>query len=73
MRIIEGWIKYIIDLVRHKESNTTEYRHQICNQCEHNKHGVCQLCHCVILAKIRCHYIIDEDGKAIDGCPLKKW
>ena len=73
VRILEGWFNFIYDKLTHHESETTKLRYSICKECEHNKHGMCSLCHCVIKAKVRCQYLLDEDGKAEDGCPLKKW
>lgn len=54
VRILEGWTKYFIDYIRHKENDTTKFRYMVCSNCEHNVKGVCNLCHCVIKAKVRC-------------------
>lgn len=73
IRIIEGWVRYLIDVITRHDSETTKMRYKICTECEHNKNGICTLCHCVIKAKVRCQYLLDENGKAEDACPLKKW
>ena len=38
-----------------------------------NKRGICSECGCIIKAKVRVEYPLDEDGKAMGGCPLEKW
>jgi len=45
----------------------------ICNKCEHNKHGICELCGCILKAKTRVDFILDNNGITIDGCPKRKW
>lgn len=39
-------------------------RLQICQNCEKNDKGVCDICKCVLVAKTK-----SEDS----ACPLKKW
>ena len=48
-------------------------RLSICTGCEMNTHGICSECGCIIKAKVRVEYPLDEDGKTIGGCPLEKW
>jgi len=45
----------------------------ICNECEHNKDGICDHCGCILKAKTRVDFDLDENGKSIDGCPEQKW
>lgn len=71
--VIEGYIKWFYDFIRNTISPTAHYREKICNACEHNVRGICSECGCIIKAKIRVDFDLDENGKSIDGCPLKKW
>lgn len=50
-------------------------RMNICEECENitPKLGRCKLCGCYCRAKVYVEYDLDENGKSIDGCPLKKW
>lgn len=71
--IVEGYAKWLWDIVFKRQSSRTKKRLFHCLSCEHNKHGVCEICGCVIKAKVRSSYIEDRNGFSIDGCPLKKW
>ena len=46
---------------------------KICTKCEFYKSGICIKCGCILKAKTRVDFILDENGKSIGGCPLKKW
>lgn len=71
--IVEGYAKWLWDIVFGRQASRTKERLAFCNQCEHNRHGICEECGCVIKAKVRCTFVEDKDGLSIDGCPLKKW
>ncbi len=71
--IFEGYFKLFYDFIFRKSSQKSKMRYSICKQCIHNKNGICQLCGCIIKAKIKVDFIEDENGISIDGCPEKKW
>lgn len=71
--IIEGYIIWLFDIIRGKTRELAKKRMIICNQCEHNKNGICELCGCILKSKTRVDFPLDENEKSIDGCPLKKW
>ena len=71
--IIEGYSKWLYDKIFNKESEKAKRRYQICCNCEHKKHGICELCGCVLKAKVRVDFLEDENGITYDGCPEKKW
>lgn len=71
--IIEGYITWIKDLITGMTKQIYKNRMQICDGCEHNVHGICELCGCVLKAKVRVDFMLDEEGKSIDGCPERKW
>ncbi len=71
--IIEGYSKWLFDIVTFKENRLSKKRMAICNKCEHNKHGICELCGCILKAKTRVDFILDNNGITIDGCPKRKW
>ncbi len=56
-----------------KENRLSKKRMIICNNCKHNKHGICELCGCILKAKTRVDFILDNEGITIDGCPERKW
>lgn len=63
--IIEGWTNWALDFffdLKHKKEY--DARMEICKKCDHNKHGICEICHCVLTAKTK------SGGSA---CPEKKW
>lgn len=71
--IIEGYITWIKDLVTGMTKQIYKNRMEICNNCEHNVHGICELCGCVLKAKVRVDFMLDKEDKSIDGCPERKW
>ena len=71
--IMEGYLKWIFDIIRRDASHRSIYRYKICKNCEHNVHGICEQCGCIIKAKVRVNFDIDKDGLSIDGCTEKKW
>ncbi|WQJ53314.1 MAG: hypothetical protein [Wendovervirus sonii] len=71
--IIEGYSIWCFNIITGKTREIAKYRISICNECKYNKKGICELCGCIIKAKARVDFDIDEDGKSIDGCPDKKW
>lgn len=63
--IIQGWWNWLLDLVSDiKYKKEFDARLEICKQCESNKHGICDICHCVLVAKTK-----SEDSE----CPVGKW
>lgn len=71
--IIEGYIIWLLNTITGKTRELSKQRLSICEICEYNKNGICKLCGCVLKAKTRVDFPIDENNKSIDGCPLKKW
>lgn len=71
--IIEGYLKWCYDLLLKHISMRSAKRLVICKQCEHYKKGVCDICGCILKAKVRVDFILDEEGISIDGCPERKW
>lgn len=71
--ILEGWTKWGIDRLRGKISPEAQRRLDICNKCPFNNRGVCSHCGCVLKAKVRVDFPLDENGLTIDGCPENKW
>ncbi len=63
--IIQGWKNWLLDLFSDiKYKKEFDARFNICKQCEHNKHNICDICHCVLAAKTK-----SEDSE----CPMGKW
>lgn len=63
--IIQGWWNWLLDLVSDiKYKKEFDARLEICRQCKNNKHGICSICHCVLVAKTK-----SEDSE----CPIGKW
>jgi hypothetical protein len=63
--IIQGWWNWLLDLVSDiKYKKEFDERLEICKICENNKHGICGICHCVLVAKTK-----SEDSE----CPVGKW
>lgn len=71
--VIEGYLKWLYDVLTGNGSVYSVKRLEICRECKHKRRGICGLCGCVIKAKVRVKYPLDNDGKSIDGCPEKKW
>ena len=71
--IIAGYSVWIWNIISGKTKQQAKERLAICNQCIHNKDGICEICGCVLKAKVRVDFPLDENGKSIDGCPEKKW
>ena len=71
--IIEGYSIWLWNVITFKTHKKAISRLKICDNCEHNKNGLCDLCGCVIKAKVRVDFPEDENGISIDGCPEKKW
>lgn len=63
--IWQGWTNFIIDKIsdiRYKKY--FDARYEICKSCEEGKHGICEVCGCVIRMKT-----MSEDSE----CPHGKW
>ena len=73
IQITEGYLKWFYDIVTGNGSAKSVERLKLCSECKHNKHGICNLCGCIIKAKVRVKYFLDENGKSVDGCPEKQW
>lgn len=71
--IIEGYITWAWNIITGKTRQLALDRMEICNKCGHNKNGVCDICGCILKAKSRVNFMLDEEGKSIDGCPERKW
>lgn len=71
--IIEGYITWFTEKITGKSKQLYKDRMAICQNCEYNIHGICKLCGCVLKAKTKVDFIIDDEGKSIDGCPERKW
>lgn len=73
VQITEGYMKWLYDVVTGSGSARSIERLKLCSECEHNRRGICNLCGCIIKAKVRVKYPLDENDKSIDGCPLRRW
>ena len=63
--IIQGWWNWFLDKVSDiKYKKVFDERLEICRQCENNRHGICSICHCVLVAKTK------AEGSE---CPVGKW
>ena len=63
--IFHGWSNMILDLISDiKYKKYFDARYEICKTCPHNKHGICDICGCVLKAKT-----MSEDSE----CPDGKW
>lgn len=71
--IIEGYLKWFFDIITGKTAKLSKERLFICNECYHNKNGICELCGCILKAKVRVDFMLDENNISIDGCPERKW
>lgn len=71
--ILVGYISWFYHKITGTVSEKAACRLEICNQCEHNKDGICDICGCILEAKAEVDYDEDDEGFSIDGCPLKKW
>lgn len=72
--ILQGWFNLILSSMFIKRPSFKVRRRIIlCKKCGFNRKGVCMICGCVLKAKVSVDYIEDSDGRAVDGCPLKKW
>ena len=71
--IIAGYSVWICNIISGKTKQQAKKRLAICNCCKHNNDGICELCGCILKAKTRVDFPLDENGKSIDGCPEKKW
>lgn len=71
--IFEGYAKWAFDEISGRASERSKKRLGICECCVHNINGICDCCGCIIKAKVRVDFPLDDNGKSIDGCPEKKW
>ena len=71
--IIAGYSVWIWNIISGKTKQQAKERLAICNCCIHNKDGICEICGCVLKAKVRVDFMEDENGITIDGCPQRKW
>lgn len=62
--IIQGYFHLILSKFKEiKHHELYKSRLDICNLCENNKHGMCNICGCILKAKTK------SDSK----CPIDKW
>lgn len=71
--ILQGWFRWGEDTLTKKFNPMAYKRHQICKSCIYNVLGICSLCGCIIKAKTRVDYPLDNEGKSIGGCPVRRW
>lgn len=71
--IIAGYSVWIWNIISGKTKQQANERLAICSGCPYNKDGICELCGCILKAKVRVDFPLDKNGKSIDGCPEKKW
>lgn len=63
--IFQGWLNWFLDKWSDlKYKKYFDARLNICKNCENNKSGICNICHCVLTAKTKA-----EESK----CPIDKW
>lgn len=63
--ICQGWKNFILDFISDvKYRKYFHERYLICDDCEHNKNGICGKCGCIINIKT-----MAEDAE----CPVGKW
>ena len=65
-----NWLK---DIISGRVRKMSKERMVICKACEHYNNGICDDCGCVLQAKTRVDFMLDDDGISIDGCPQRKW
>jgi len=68
-QIIRGYSAWIYDIITGSGSPDSIKRLNICSKCEKNVHGICSECGCILKAKTRVKFPLDENGISIDGCP----
>lgn len=62
--IIQGYLHWFISLFKDiKNSKLYSMRLELCEKCDKNNNGICEICSCVLKAKTK------SDSK----CPLNKW
>ena len=71
--IAAGYLVWIWNIISGKTRLKAKKRLEICVKCEHNIKGICELCGCIIKAKVRVNYPEHENGISIGGCPQQKW
>jgi len=75
-KILWGFFNLFLQTIRllSKEKRLiSKKRLDICLKCPFARNNFCSICGCYIPAKTKANYDIDEDGKSIDGCPMKYW
>lgn len=71
--IIEGYSVWLWNIITFKTYKKSIARLKLCKECKHNNNGICDICGCIIKAKVHVNYPEDKNGISIDGCPEKKW
>lgn len=78
--IFQGFLNFFLSKIGITKKDTDYYhmvkeRQKICIECSYHspRIGICKICGCYCRAKASAIYDIDNNGKSIDGCPLKKW
>ena len=78
-QIIKGyysWAKYHLNKkYKAQIEEDAQKRIEICESCEFfwKPARNCMLCRCFMDVKTKMKFELDEDGKSIAGCELKKW
>lgn len=71
--IVQGYLLWAFDEVTGRATKRAVPRLAVCAGCESNDGGVCDECGCILKAKARVDFPLDEEGKSIGGCPKRKW
>ena len=77
--IIKGWILwlwyYINEDYRNSRKIEAMKRIIICESCDNfvKNSRRCSLCGCFMDVKSKMKFELDENGKSINGCQIKKW
>jgi len=70
-------IKEYFNFIDYEKRKTFKRRLDICATCSFRKHNMffytCSICGCLLRAKTKAYYVLDDKGKTIDGCPMRYW
>ena len=75
-KILGGFLNLILQkfgLLSRKKRAENRKRSDICSKCSFNDKSFCSICGCYIPAKTKAYYDLDDEGKSIDGCPMRYW
>jgi hypothetical protein len=74
--IFNGFLNLFLSLfIKLKNRKIYETRLNICYSCSYITENKlqCSICGCILKAKTKVNYELDENKKSIDGCPKKYW